>query len=95
MKLSRLTADLRTKFKLPDSVDGAVVVEVEPSSPAADKRIEPGDVIAMANDEKIAGPKDVQKQIDRVKSEGQKSILVVVNKASRRGDPHFLSLKLE
>ena len=95
MKLSRLTADLRTKFKLPDSVDGAVVVAVEPSSPAADKRIEPGDVIAMANDEKIAGPKDVQKQIDRVKSEGQKSILVVVNKASRRGDPHFLSLKLE
>jgi serine protease Do len=95
MKLTRLTPDLRTKFKLPDSVDGAVVLSVEPSSPAADKRIEPGDVIAMANDEKIAGPKDVQKQIDRVKSEGQKSILVVVNKASRRGDPHFLSLKIE
>jgi serine protease Do len=95
MKLTRLTSDLRTKFKLPDTVDGAVVLSVEPSSPAADKRIEPGDVIAMANDEKIAGPKDVQKQIDRIKSEGQKSILVVVNKASRRGDPHFLSLKIE
>jgi serine protease Do len=72
-----------------------VVLEVAPSSPAADKRIEVGDVIAMANDEKITGPKDVQKQIDRVKAEGQKSILVVVNKAARRGDPHFLSLKVE
>jgi serine protease Do len=95
MKLTRLTGDLRARFKLPDNIDGAVVLEVAPSSPAADKRIEVGDVIAMANDEKIAGPKDVQKQIDRVKAEGQKSILVVVNKAARRGDPHFLSLKVE
>jgi serine protease Do len=95
MKLTRLTGDLRARFKLPDNIDGAVVLEVAPSSPAADKRIEVGDVIAVANDEKIAGPKDVQKQIDRVKAEGQKSILVVVNKAARRGDPHFLSLKVE
>ena len=36
-----------------------------------------------------------REQIDRVKAEGQKSILVVVNKAARRGDPHFLSLKVE
>ena len=95
MKLTRLTTDLRARFKLPDNIDGAVVLEVAPSSPAADKRIEVGDVIAMANDQKIAGPKDVQKQIDRVKAEGQKSILVVVNKVARRGDPHFLSLKVE
>ncbi len=95
MKLAQSTPDLRRQFGLADTAEGAVVLEVTAGSPAAEKGIEPGDVIAVANDEKVKAPADVERQIEKVKAEGQKSILVVVQKISRKGDPHFISLRVE
>ena len=95
MKLAQSTPELRRQFSLADTAEGAVVLEVTPGSPAAEKGIEPGDVIAVANDEKVKSPADVERQIGKVKAEGQKSILVVVQKISRKGDPHFISLRVE
>ncbi|MFO1089228.1 MAG: DegQ family serine endoprotease [Hyphomicrobiales bacterium] len=95
MKLSTLTPELRQRYRLDDKAEGALVVEVAKDSPAAEKGVEPGDVISVADDQKVSAPADVQRQIDKAKGEGQKSILVVVLKASRKGDPHFISLRLE
>ena len=37
----------RQKFKIDAGLEGAVVTEVDPNGPAAEKRIEPGDVITL------------------------------------------------
>jgi serine protease Do len=95
MKLAAVTPELRRQFGLADTAEGAVVLEVTPGSPAAEKGVQAGDVISVANDEKVKAPQDIQRQIDKVKAEGQKSILVVVLKLARKGDPHFISLRVE
>jgi serine protease Do len=44
-----LDAGTRQQFNIPDDVKGAVVVEVDPDSPAAAAGLQPGDVIVEAN----------------------------------------------
>ncbi len=95
MKLMPLNDELRAKFKIGGEIEGAVVTEVSPDSPAAEKRIEPGDVIAEAGEQKISQPGDVSAQVEELKKEGRNSILLLVLKASRKFDPHFIALRLK
>src|SRR5439155_23887868 len=46
IELSAMTDDLRKKYKIKDTVKGIVILGVDANSPAADKRLSPGDVIA-------------------------------------------------
>ncbi len=95
MKLSPLTDELRAKFKIDEAIQGAVVTDVAPDSPAADKRIQPGDVISEAGEKKISAPGDVSAQVKALEKEGRNSILLLVLKASRKFDPHFIALRLK
>ncbi len=45
MKLAELDADRRQSFGIVESVKGVVITEVQPNSPAAERRVEPGEVI--------------------------------------------------
>ena len=53
MTLSILTDEQRQKFKIDADIEGAVVTAVEPDGPAAEKRIEPGDVITEAGQKPV------------------------------------------
>ncbi len=61
MKLSPVTDALRARYKIADTVDGAVITAVAPGSAAAKKRLQAGDVISEAGERKIAAPVDVAK----------------------------------
>ena len=95
MKLSPLTEEMRSKFKIDKDVNGAVVTNVEPDSPAADKRLQPGDIIAEAGEQKVSSPSDVAKRVGELEGEGRSSILLLVLKATRKFDPHFIALRLK
>ncbi len=95
MKLSPITDEIRTKFKISDEIKGAVVTNVEPDSPAADKRLQPGDIIAEAGERKVDSPADVAKRVGELEGEGRSSILLLVLKATRKFDPHFIALRLK
>ena len=95
MKLAPLNDELRARFKIDKAIQGAVVMSVAPDSPAAEKRIQPGDVIAEAGEQKIVAPGDVSTQVDALEKEGRNSILLLVLKASRKFDPHFIALRLK
>jgi serine protease Do len=94
MKLSAITEELRSRFKIAENVEGAVIVSVAPGSAAAEKRLEPGDVISEAGERKITTPDDVRNRVRQIKAEGRSSILLLVLKAARQGDPNFIALRL-
>jgi len=74
-------------------VKGVVIVEVDANSPAADKRLNAGDVIVKVTDEEVANAADVQKRIDQLKKDGKKTALLLV--ANAEGDVRFVALALQ
>ncbi|MDR3372640.1 MAG: DegQ family serine endoprotease [Ancalomicrobiaceae bacterium] len=92
--LATLDADARQKFKIGDKVvKGVLVADVGTGTPAADKRIVPGDVIVEVGQEAVETPADVIKRIDALKQEGRKRILMMVSNGN--GEIRFVPLSVE
>jgi serine protease Do len=94
MKLEAVNDQWREKYKLSAKAKGVIVTSVDPESVAADKGIQPGDVIAEAGEKEIRKPGDFTRRISELKKEGRGSILLLVLKTARGGDPHFIALRL-
>jgi serine protease Do len=94
LEFSGLNDELRKKYSIRDSVkSGVVVTNVDPRSNAADKRIQPGEVIVEINQEPVAQPADIAKKLKALKESGKKSALLLV--AGLQGDVHFVALPIE
>ena len=93
LNLSGMTDDLRKKYSIKDTVKGVVVTRVDPNSTAADKRIQPGEVIVEVGQEAVNTPADVTKRVDALKKDGRKSVLLLV--ASATGDVRFVAVGLD
>jgi len=63
---------------LEDSDKGVVVAEVLPDSPAAEKGITKGDIIARVDQQDVKSAKDVKDAITKAKSKGKNRILMLV-----------------
>jgi serine protease Do len=77
MSLSNITPDLQRRLRLDDAVKGAVVVDVEQSSPAARAGIMAGDVITRVGRAPIGSVADASRELARIPS-GSTAILRVV-----------------
>ncbi|MDG9697892.1 PDZ domain-containing protein, partial [Streptomyces sp. DH17] len=53
LDLAALNKDLRTRYKIKDSVKGVVVTSVDANSDAAEKRLSAGDVIVEVAQEAV------------------------------------------
>ncbi|MEA2757908.1 MAG: serine protease Do [Methylobacteriaceae bacterium] len=94
LEFSGLSDELRKKYSIRESVkSGVVVTNVDPRSSAADKRIQPGEVIVEINQEPVAQPADVAKKLKALKESGKKSALLLV--AGLQGDVHFVALPID
>jgi len=93
LDLAALSKDLRSKYKIKDSVKGVVVTGVDSDSDAAEKRLSAGDVIVEVAQEAVTNAADVKKRIDAVKKDGKKSVLLLV--ANREGELRFVALSLQ
>ena len=93
LDLSNLTDDLRRRYKIKDNVKGVVITGVDSGSAAADKRLNPGDVIVEVAQEPVTSADAVQKRIDTLKKEGRKSALLLV--ANAEGEVRFVALSLQ
>ena len=91
--LATINDDLRKKYKIKDGVKGVVIVDVDPNSPAAEKRLNAGDVILKVTDEEVASAGDVQKRIDQLKKDGKKTALLLI--ANADGEMRFVALALQ
>ncbi len=79
LTLSDLSPANRSQYGINDTVTGGVVVTgVAEGSPAADKRMQPGDVIIEINHEAVTTPDDITRVIDAMKADGRKNALLAV-----------------
>ena len=61
MSLSNVTPDVARRLRLPDAARGALVVDIDPSSPAARAGMAPGDVITDVNGQAVASATEAQR----------------------------------
>jgi serine protease Do len=95
MTVTSMTDELRQKYAIDDTIKGAVVTEVTPDSAAADKRLEPGDVITEAGEKQVVGAADISAAIEEATKATKNSVLLLVSKGGKQAEMRFIALKLK
>jgi serine protease Do len=93
LNLANMTDELRKKYKIKDKVNGVVITGVDSGTPAAEKRLAPGDVVVEVAQEEVKTAADLQKRIDQLKKDGRKAALLLVSNAD--GELRFVALSLQ
>jgi serine protease Do len=92
LSLSDLSADLRRQYGINDEVTGVVVTGVADGSAAAEKRLQPGDVIVEIAQERVSTPAEVEGKIAALKQDGRKSALLLL--ANKDNDLRFVAVNI-
>jgi len=93
LSLADLTPEVRSQFNIkPDIASGVVVVGVAPGSVAEEKQLEPGEVIAMVEDDPVSGADDFQAKLDALKKDGRANARLVIR--SRDDHVRWVNLPL-
>ena len=81
-------------FSIADGVEGVVVTEIDPDSAAADRRIQPGDVILEVGQEPVVTPAEVPRPAcgRSAKTGGVRRCFLIAN---AQGEVRFVALSLE
>jgi serine protease Do len=92
--LEPITPELRDRYKLPDDATGVVVTKVEEDSPAAERRIRPGDIIRKIGPEQeaVKTPGQVRQKVDAARKSKMNTILVLVE---TEGNQRFVALRID
>ncbi|MEM9626317.1 MAG: DegQ family serine endoprotease [Pseudomonadota bacterium] len=92
LALARLDDQIRSEMDLPQGTDGAVVTNVLPGSPAAEKGLRQGDVIIEADNQSVTDPKTVADAVKAAAERGEKAILLLI----KRGDQdRFIAVRID
>ena len=99
MRLSALTDEARETFKVTEGAEGVLVLEVAAESSAAEKGLQPGDLIVEVQQNAVATPDDVAKQITQIHKNNEsrttkkvKTVLLLVERASSK---RFVAVQLD
>ena len=93
LDLATLSKDLRSRYKIKDSVKGVVITNVDGASDAAEKRLAPGEVIVEVAQEAVSNAADIKKRVEQLKKDGKKSVLLLVSNAD--GELRFVALSVQ
>jgi serine protease Do len=93
LTLADLTPELRKEYGISEATNGVVITDVTANSPAAEKRVQSGDVIVEVAQEPVKTAADVQTRIDKLKQDGRKSALLLL--ANKEGDLRFVAVGIE
>jgi serine protease Do len=94
MEFSSLDEATRLKFSIKESItSGVVVTGVDPDSAAADKHIQPGEIVFEINQEAVKTPAEVGKKLQSLKEEGKKLALLLIS--NPQGEVRFVAISLQ
>ncbi|WP_431028311.1 DegQ family serine endoprotease [Rhizobium herbae] len=93
MKLATLDAQSRKTYGISEDVEGVVIAEVQPQSPAAERRIAAGDVIVEIGQEAMKTPEDVSARVEELKADGRRNALLMI--ANKAGELRFVTVRME
>ncbi len=94
VRLGTLGAMERRNFGIPEATKGILVLDVDPTSEAAEKGIQPGDVILEVNQQKLDTPDAMIETIAKAKKAGKSSILLLLDMGGK-GDVRFVAIRLK
>jgi serine protease Do len=80
--LSPLTPEARKTLNLSADATGVVITKVDANSDAADKGLQPGDVVLKIGSRTVKTPQDVQTGVAEAKKGGRKSVLLLVARSA-------------
>ena len=90
--LAALTPNARKVFNLSEDTTGVVITKVDPNSDAAEKGLQPGDVVQRIGSRDVHTPADVQSGVAEAKKGGRKSVLLLI--ASAQGGSRFVAVDI-
>jgi len=90
LTIAPLTDALRSKYGITGSIEGVIITDVEPNSPAAQKNVKPGDVILEVTQEEVRQPQDVVTRLQAVKRSGRGRVLLLLSDA--KGELRFVAV---
>lgn len=88
IKVADLTPALRQRFELDDKAKGVLVIDVDPNSDAAEKGLQPGDLIQEAGQDAVKSAADLGKVAASAKKSSKPLLLLV----ERNGDARFVAI---
>jgi serine protease Do len=90
LTLGNITAEVQQRLRLERGVQGAVVTDVEPGSPAARAGLTPGDVILRVGRETVETAAEASRELGRITSRGTAFLRVL-----RNGQETFVAVTKE
>ncbi len=93
LHVTPLTDELRRKHGIDKKINGLLVTEVDPDSPAAEKGVRTGDIIVEAAQEQVASADDLSKSVDKVRKSGRKAVLLRLEDG--KGDMRFVAVPID
>jgi serine protease Do len=93
LDLAALSPQLRTRYKVKETVKGVVITSVEGNRDAAEKRLSAGDVIMEVAQEAVTNVADIKKRVDQLKKDGKKTALLTVSNPD--GEVRFVTLGVQ
>lgn len=91
LSVGPLDAQARERFGIGDNAKGVVVTDVDGDKNAAEKGLQPGDVITRVNQTAVSSPRDVVKAVDEAAKAKRKAVLLLVE---RDGQQRFVAVEL-
>lgn len=92
LSLAELTPALKQRFGIESDQGSVVVTKVVPGTEAAEKGLQPGDVILDAGGDPVTSAQSITKAVDEAKSAGNDTVLLRI---ARDGSPRFVALKVK
>ncbi len=93
LQVTELTPQIASRLGLDANLHGVVITGIDPSSDAAQKGLQPRDVIVSANNQPVMNAADIARIVTQAKSQGRDAVLVFIQ---RRGIPgRFVPLRLK
>ena len=92
LSLAEISPQIAERLEIDPETKGVVVTNVVEGSDAAEKALQPGDVILEVNQNPVASPGDVAAAVQKAQDANRKSVLLRVERA---GEQRFTAVRIE
>jgi serine protease Do len=91
--LQAISPEIRQQLRLPDTVQGVVVAQVNAASDAAEQGIQRGDIIVSVNQQPVRSPQEAATVVSAARKAGRETVLLFVQRGNTPG--RFVGVKIQ